>query len=103
MGVMSTRARPQAAERKPCISEWALTSLQSPYIIEAERRAPPADCLVGDDDPCFGKQILDISEADIESVVEPDCVTDDFAWIAVSVIEGAGGFHAASLAVMGSR
>ncbi len=64
---------------------------------------PPADCLVGDDDPCFGKQILDISEADIESVVEPDCVTDDFAWIAVSVIEGAGGFHAASLAVMGSR
>jgi hypothetical protein len=67
----------------------------------------PARCAAGSPWECAlaacGKQILDISEADIESVVEPGCVTDDFAWIAVSVIEGAGGFHAARLEVMGSR
>ena len=29
--------------------------------------------------PSFGEQTLDISEADTESVVEPDGMTDDFA------------------------
>ena len=42
--------------------------------------------------PSFGEQTLNISEADTESVVEPDGMTDDFAWIAVSVIAGSGGF-----------
>ena len=51
--------------------------------------------------PSFGEQILDISEADTESVVESDGMTDDFAWIAVSVIAGSGGFLSANLAVVG--
>ncbi len=48
--------------------------------------------------PSFGEQTLDISVADTESVVEPDGMTDDFAWISVSIIERSAGFHAASLA-----
>ena len=39
-----------------------------------------ADCLVGDDDPSFGQQILDVSKAECESVVEPDGMTDDLRW-----------------------
>ena len=45
----------------------------------------------------------DILETHAVSVVELDGVTDDFAWIAVPVIEGSGGFHDASLAVMVSN
>ncbi len=48
----------------------------------------------------LGKQIFDISEADTESIVEPDCMTDDFAWIPVSVITGSRGFHALSLSAV---
>ena len=51
--------------------------------------------------PSFGEQTLDISVADTESVVEPDGMTDDFAWIAVSVTAGSGGFLSANLAVIG--
>ncbi len=40
------------------------------------------------------------AEAEVEFVVEPDCVTNDFAWIAVPEIEGAGGFQNASMAAM---
>ena len=87
--------------QEPCISESTLSSFQRLCIVETEFRAPPADCLVGYDDASFGKQILDISEADTKSIVEPDCMADDFAWISVPVIEGSGAFHVASLAVMG--
>ena len=56
--------------------------------------APPADCFVGHDDSSSGEQILDISETDTESVVQPDGVADDFGGIAVSVMKGPCGFHA---------
>ena len=55
--------------------------------------APPADCFVGHDDSSSGEQILDISETDTESVVQPDGVADDFGRKPVSVIAGSGGFH----------
>ena len=87
--------------QEPRISESTLSSLQLPGVVEAELPAPLADCLVRHSDPSFSEQILDISEADTESVVEPDCMTDDFWRIAVSVIAGSGGFHTASLAVIG--
>lgn len=48
----------------------------------SELRAPSANGLVCNDNSSFGEQILDIPEAQPEIVVEPDCVTDDFARIA---------------------
>ncbi len=83
--------------QEPCISESTLSSSQTPYILETELPAPAAECLVGHDDSSFGQQIFNISETDTESVVEPDGMTDDFAWISVPMIERSVGFHAASL------
>ena len=48
-------------------------SFQTPCIVEPEFCAPRADGLVGHGHSSFGEQILDISEVDTESVVEPDC------------------------------
>ena len=64
--------------------------------------APPADRFVGHDDASFGKKILNIPEAEAEFVVEPDGMTDDFAWVTVPVIDGSHGFNHASLPVTGS-
>ena len=76
--------------QEPGISESTLASFQTPGILESELRTPLANGLVGHDNPSFGEQILDIAEAQPELVVEPNCVTDDFARIAVPVIEGSG-------------
>jgi hypothetical protein len=77
----------------PCISESTLSSFQTPDIVETKLRAPPANGLIGHDDPSLGDQILDISEADTESVLKPDRMTDDFGWIAVSVVAGLRAFY----------
>ncbi len=86
--------------QEPPIPETTLASFQTPYILETELRAPAANCLVGHGDSSLGQQILDFPKAETESVVKPDCMADDFGGIAVSVVEGSGGFHAASLAVV---
>ena len=78
-----------------------MLSFETPDMFETEPSAPPADRLVGHDDSSFGKKIFDISEADTESVVEPDCMTDDFAWVTVPVIEGSGVFHQVSVQASG--
>ena len=60
--------------------------LQAPGIVAPELLTPWANGLTGHCDPPLGEQILDISEADTASVLEADCMTDDFAGIPVSVI-----------------
>ena len=88
--------------QKPRIAESTMSALQTPCKFGTELRAPPTDCLVRHDGSSFGEYILDIPEAETEFEVEPDCMTDNFAWISVPAIEGSSGFHDASLAVMGS-
>ena len=63
-----------------------MSSLQALGVVDSECRAPSADGLLGHGDSAFGEQIFDISEADAESAVEPDCVSNDFARVAVSVV-----------------
>jgi len=97
-------AAPESDEHLVQISGVTLAAApepQPPGVVEPERPAPLPDRLIRDGDPALDQQILDIPKADTESVVEPDCVTNDFARIAVPVIEGSGGFHDASLAAMG--
>ena len=88
--------------QKPCISESTPATFQTPDIIETKLPTPPANGLIGHDDPSLGEQIFDISAADTESVVEPDRMTDDFGWIAVTVVAGSGAFHDVSVAGMES-
>ena len=79
---------------EPRISESTLSSPQVLGIVEPELRTPSANRFVGHGDFSFGEYILYVSEADTESVVEPDCVADDFAWLTVPAIAGSRGVHA---------
>ena len=66
-------------------------------VHRAELATPLPDGLVGDDDPAFGEEIFDVSEAEAEAVVQPDCVADDLGWESVSAVARRIGFHRVSL------
>jgi hypothetical protein len=51
-----------------------------------EMVGPAPDRLVGEDNPAFGKQILDVAEAQREAIIEPDRMLDDFGREAVAGI-----------------
>ncbi len=72
--------------QEPGIAESTLPSSQSPSVIWSKLYAPAADCLVGDHNTSLRQQILGISQADTESVAEPDCVTDDLGRESVSAV-----------------
>jgi hypothetical protein len=49
---------------------------------------------MADEDAALGEQILNVAEAEVEAKVQPDSVTDDLGWVAMSVVErGQGGEH----------
>src|SRR6267142_7289616 len=60
----------------------------APSKISCDRRSevfhPPAHRLVGDQDPAFGQQILDIAEAEGEPSIEPDGLLNDHGREAIS-------------------
>ena len=56
-------------------------------VFRSELETPEADGLVGDDDPPFSQQILDISKAQGESMVEPNGMTDDFTWEPMTFVQ----------------
>src|SRR5450631_4175161 len=51
---------------------------------------PAPDRLVGDDNPPFGQQILDVAEAQREAIIEPDRALDDFRREAVASVTDFG-------------
>lgn len=55
-------------------------SLKSPCVQSTELDAPDSDRFTTDRDAPFCQQILNISMAEIESVVEPDGVGNDIGW-----------------------
>ncbi len=70
----------------PDVAQSALLLSDRAGVSWPELETPEADCLVGDDDPSFGQQILHVSKAECEPVVEPDGMTDDFRWETVTSI-----------------
>ena len=56
-------------------------------VFRSKLETPEADGLVGDDDLAFSQQILDISKAQGESMVEPHGMADDFTWEPMSSIQ----------------
>src|ERR1700676_1308122 len=83
----------------PNIAEPALTPLQFSGIVGAERLTPDSDCFIRDDDSAFGEKILDVSEAQAETMVSPDGVADDSRRETVTVIGRPIGPHQTSLSV----
>jgi hypothetical protein len=55
-----------------------MSSLQSPSVFGSKFDAPEPDGFITDSDTTFGKQIFNISMAQVESIIQPDGVADDF-------------------------
>ena len=56
---------------------------------------PEADRFASDSDSSLSQEIFNIAVAQVEAVVEPDCITDDIGWESVALVS----IHAPILAI----
>ena len=70
----------------PNIAKAALTPLQFSGIVRTELPTPDSNRFIRNDDSPFREKILDISEAQAETMVNPDGIADDFWRKTVTVI-----------------
>jgi hypothetical protein len=70
----------------PGVSHATLPTSEVPCVLRSELPTPLPDGLVGDDDPPLRQEFFDVAEAQTESVIQPDGVTDDLRWEAVPVV-----------------
>ena len=61
----------------PGIAEPAFAAFQGAPIARPEFETPAANTLVGDDNSSLGKQILNVTEAQAESMIEKNGIADD--------------------------
>jgi hypothetical protein len=64
----------------PRIAQSPFSPLQCPGVLGAGLPAPVTDALAGDGDSTLRQDILDVSEAEAEPVVQLDGVADDLGW-----------------------
>jgi hypothetical protein len=79
--------------QEPRIAESTLSSLQPSGVVEAELPAPLPHGFIRHDDAPFGQQIINISEAQAVSMVEPHGVAHDVGRKAVPQIPGSASCH----------
>ena len=60
-----------------CIAIATVLSLQSSGKERAELDAPQSDCFTADSNTSLGEKIFNIAMAEVEAIVEPDCVRND--------------------------
>ena len=77
----------------PSVPETTLLFLETPSKVGSEFPAPLPDGFIGNNNPAFGEEIFDITEAQAETVIDPDGVADDFRWKTVSVVTRLGAIH----------
>jgi hypothetical protein len=82
----------------PNIAEAALTPLQSSGVLRSELLTPESNRFIRDDDSAFGEKILD-SEAQAETMINPDGIADDFWRETMTVIARPVVFHGTSISV----
>jgi len=61
----------------PSIARAGTALPQPPRDYRSELQHPPANGFVGNVEPAPGKEILDVSVAEREAQVDPDCMLDD--------------------------
>jgi hypothetical protein len=83
----------------PGVVEATLTPLQISGIARTELLTPDSNRFIRDEDSAFGEQIFDISEAQAETMVNPDRIADDFPREPMAVIPRSTASHATSLSV----
>ena len=81
------------------IAEAALTPLQFSGIVRTELLTPESNRFIRDDDSAFGQKILNISEAQAETMVNPDGIADDSWWETMTVIARPVVLHGTSVSV----
>ncbi len=81
----------------PRIAQPTLATLERTGVLGTELQTPQSDGLVSDDDPPLCQEILDISKAQKEAVIEPDGVADDLRRESVSAVAGCVAILPASL------
>ena len=70
---------------KEGIAVASMPPFQSTCINGFELNAPKTDRFSGYSDTPFGEQVFDIAMAEVESIVEPDCITDNVGRDAVAL------------------
>ena len=83
----------------PNIAEAALTPLQFSGIARTKLLTPESNRFIRDNDSAFGEKILDISEAQAETMVSPDGIADDFWRKTMTVIARPIVLHGTSVSV----
>lgn len=78
---------PFAGRRRPIAFDTICET--APKAVHPFPDGLPADCHTS-----FGKQVLNISRAEREAVIDPDRIGDDLAWEAVTFQVGHGGWSA---------
>jgi len=80
-------------------AQTTLPSLELYCVARTELLTPLADHLVGDHYTSLGQEILDVSETQSRSVVQPDCMADDLRRTTVTAIPWLVSIHPATLPV----
>ena len=70
----------------PNITQPTLLPSDRLGVLRSELETPAANSLIGNDDTALRQQILDVSKAKGEPMVEPDGTTDDFTQEAMAAI-----------------
>jgi hypothetical protein len=83
----------------PSITQAALTPRQLSGIVRTEVLTPESNRLIRHDDSTFGEKILDIPEAQAETMVSPDGIADDFWRETMTVVARPVVLHATSVSV----
>jgi hypothetical protein len=60
---------------------------QPARVLRSKLVAPEADRLVADEDPSPSQEVLDVSMAEVEAMVEPGCMLNDGGRESVSLVE----------------
>jgi hypothetical protein len=70
----------------PGVTTSALSFLQLPSVIRPEPVAPLPNGFIGDDNSTFGQKVFHVSKTQTETVIQPNCVTDNCRMKSVSVV-----------------
>jgi len=77
----------------PDVAQATLPAPEYAGVFGTELSAPLSNGLVGDYDPSLCQQILNISQAQAKSIIEPNGMADDIRRKSMSVIAGSIGCH----------
>jgi hypothetical protein len=83
----------------PNIAEAALPPFQSLGIVRTELFTPESNRFIRDEDSPFGEKILDIPEAQAETMVNPDGIANNFGRKTMTVITRPVVLHGTSVSV----